>query len=51
MRCYIEVHDVTTVMAEHDEHVENAKFSSRDREEINSGYTVSVVFEKCPPGL
>ncbi len=51
VRCHIEMHDMTTVMAEHDKHLENAKCSSRDREEINSGYTVSMIFEKCPPGL
>ena len=51
VRCNIEMHDVTTVMAEHDKHVENAKCSSRDREEINPDYTVGVVLEKRLPGL
>jgi len=51
MRCNIEVHDVTAVMAEHDKHIENAKCGGRDREEINPGYAVSMVFEKRPPGL
>ncbi len=51
MRCHIEVHDVTAVMAEHDKHIENAQCSSRDGEEINPGYTVGMVFKKRPPGL
>jgi hypothetical protein len=51
MRCNIEVHDVTAVMAEHNKHIENAKCCGRDREEINPGYTVGMVFEKRPPGL
>ena len=51
MRCNIEVHDVTTVMAEHDKDIENAKCGSRDGEEINSNQTVCMVFEKGPPGL
>ena len=51
MRCNIEVHDVTAVMAEHDKHIENAKCGGRDREEINPSYTVGMVFEKRPPGL
>ena len=46
-----EVHDVATVMAEHDKHIENAKCGGRDREEINSRYTVGMVFEKRSPGL
>jgi hypothetical protein len=51
MRCNIEVHDVAAVMAEHDKHIENAKCGGRDREEINSRYTVGMVFEKRSPGL
>jgi len=51
MRCNIEVHDLTTVMAEHDKHVENAKCGSRYGEEIDTGYTVGMVCEKRAPGL
>jgi len=51
MRCNIEAHDVTAVMAEHDKHIENVKCGGRDREEINPNYTVGMVFEKRPPGL
>ena len=51
MRCNIEVHDVTAVMAEHDKHIKNAKCGSRDGEEIDSNQTVCMVFEKRPPGL
>jgi hypothetical protein len=51
MRCHIELHDVTTVMAEYDEHIEDSKCSSRDGEEINSGYAVGMVFKKRPPCL
>jgi hypothetical protein len=51
MRCNIEVHDVTTVMAEHDKDIENAKCGSRDGEEIDTGYTVGMIFEKRSPGL
>ena len=51
MRCHIEVHEVTTVMAEHDKHIKNAKSGGRDSEEINPSYTIGMVFEKCPPGL
>ena len=45
MRCNIEVHDMTAVMAEHDKHIENAKCGDRDREEINPRYTVDMVFD------
>jgi len=51
LRCHIEVRDPPAIMAEHDEHIENAKCGSRDDEEINPGYTVGMVFEKRPPGL
>ena len=34
---YIEVHNPPAVMAEHDKHIENAKCSSRNGEEINPG--------------
>ena len=42
----IEVHDVTTVMAEHDKDIENAKCGSRDGEEIDTGYTVGIDFRE-----
>jgi len=43
MRCYIEMHSPPAIMAEHDEHIENAKCGSRDGEKINTGYTVGMV--------
>ena len=46
VRCNIEVHDVTTVMAKHDKDIKNAKCGSRYCKEIDTGYTVSMVFEK-----
>jgi hypothetical protein len=45
------VYNPPVVMAEHDKHIENARCGSRNCEEINSGYTVGMVFEKRPPGL
>lgn len=51
MRCHIEVHDVTAVMAEHDKHIKNAKSGRRDGEEINPSYTIGMVFKKRSPGL
>ena len=56
MRCNIEVHDMMTVMAEHNKDLENAKCGSRyggrrSGEEIDSNQIVCMVFEKRPPGL
>ncbi len=43
--------DAVLDMSITDKHIENAKCGSRDSEEINPSYTVSMVFEKRPPGL
>lgn len=51
MRCNIEMHDVTAVMAEHEKHIENAKCGGRNRKEVNPRNTVGMIFEKRPPGL
>ena len=48
---HIEVQNLPAVVVEDDKHLENAKGGSRDGEEINPGYTISMVFEKRPPGL
>ncbi len=48
---YVEVYNVTTVMTEDDEYVENSKRGCRYCEEINRGQTVSIVFQKYSPCL
>ena len=45
------MHNVTTVMTEDDENIENTEPGCQYREEINRGQTVGMVFQKRSPCL
>jgi len=54
-RCWMsgdtEVENATTIMCQHQEHVEDLKPDRRHREEVNGNHTLHMVLKERPPGL
>jgi hypothetical protein len=48
---HIEVQDATSVMGQHQKHVEYLEADRRHREEVNRNQLLGVILQECAPGL
>src|SRR5215471_11918995 len=51
MRRYVEMHQSSTIMLDHDEDIQNLEECCRNREEVDGNQLFRVVLQERPPGL